>query len=190
MTPAPGQGCLALEARADDEPTAAAAGRITDRGALVELTAERAAVRALEASCDTPVGVCARVSADELVLLGYAGSADGSEWVRDRVAGDPEQPAALGESLAAADARGGRPRDSPRRGRSAAMTARPGVVYLVGAGPGDPGLMTARSLELLASADTILHDRLIADDALGGRPRRRRADLRRQAAGRARRRAG
>jgi uroporphyrinogen III methyltransferase / synthase len=48
------------------------------------------------------------------------------------------------------------------------MTARPGVVYLVGAGPGDPGLMTARSLELIASADAIFHDRLIPPGALGG----------------------
>ncbi len=48
------------------------------------------------------------------------------------------------------------------------MSARPGVVYLVGAGPGDPGLMTARSLELIASADSILHDRLIPDAALAG----------------------
>lgn len=100
MTPAAGQGCLALEARADDQPTAAAAGRITDRAALVELTAERAAVRALGADCETPVGICARAAEGELVLLGYAGLADGSEWVRDRVAGDPDQPAALGESLA------------------------------------------------------------------------------------------
>ena len=46
------------------------------------------------------------------------------------------------------------------------MAARPGVVYLVGAGPGDPGLMTARSLELLASAEVILHDRLIPPGAL------------------------
>ena len=100
MTPAPGQGCLALEARDDDEETAAAAGRVTDRAALTELTAERAAVRALEASCDTPVGICARHEGDDLVLVGYAGLPDGSIWVRDRVAGDPEQPAALGESLA------------------------------------------------------------------------------------------
>ena len=100
MTPAPGQGCLALEARDDDDQTAAAAGRVTDRSALTELTAERAAVRALEASCDTPVGICARHEGEDLVLVGYAGLPDGSIWVRDRVAGDPEQPAALGESLA------------------------------------------------------------------------------------------
>ena len=100
MTPAAGQGCLALEARADDEASIGAAGRISDRAALTELTAERVAVRLLEADCDTPVGICARHEGDELVVRGYAGLADGSDWVRDRVAGDPAQPGALGEALA------------------------------------------------------------------------------------------
>ncbi|MHB8656982.1 MAG: uroporphyrinogen-III C-methyltransferase [Solirubrobacteraceae bacterium] len=41
-------------------------------------------------------------------------------------------------------------------------------VYLVGAGPGDPGLMTARALELIAEAQVIIYDRLIPDTALAG----------------------
>jgi uroporphyrinogen III methyltransferase / synthase len=43
-----------------------------------------------------------------------------------------------------------------------------GRVYLVGAGPGDPGLRTVRGAELVAAADVILHDRLIPREALAG----------------------
>jgi hydroxymethylbilane synthase len=100
MVPAPGQGSLALQARAGDADAAAAAARISDRAALVEFTAERSATSALGATCETPLGICARHMDDTLAVAGYAGLPDGSEWVRDALRGDPEQPAALGEALA------------------------------------------------------------------------------------------
>ncbi len=45
-------------------------------------------------------------------------------------------------------------------------TAEAGKVYLTGAGPGDPGLLTVRARDLLATADVILHDGLVGEEIL------------------------
>ena len=45
------------------------------------------------------------------------------------------------------------------------------TVYLVGAGPGDPGLITARGLELLRSCEVVIHDRLVAPELVDEAPR-------------------
>jgi uroporphyrin-III C-methyltransferase len=42
----------------------------------------------------------------------------------------------------------------------------PGAVHLVGGGPGDPGLITSRGLDLLRQADVVVHDRLAAPELL------------------------
>ena len=50
----------------------------------------------------------------------------------------------------------------PHRAHSSEWEQETGVVYLVGAGPGDPGLITAKGLEILRSAEVVLYDRLVS----------------------------
>jgi hydroxymethylbilane synthase len=100
MVPAPGQGTLVLQVRAGDEETTAAVAGIFDLDAARELTAERAAVRLLDASCTTPVGVFARVEGERLEIDAFVGLPDGSEWLRDRIEGDAAEPAVAGVLLA------------------------------------------------------------------------------------------
>lgn len=100
MTPAAGQGALALQTRADDSEAREAAGRLSDETAMAELTAERAAVAALDASCNTPIGIHARRDGERIEIEGFAGLPDGSEWVRERLDADGADPSALGEEVA------------------------------------------------------------------------------------------
>jgi hydroxymethylbilane synthase len=100
MTPAAGQGALVLQARGDNTDAIDAAAAIGDETALRELTAERAAVALLEATCATPIGVHATVDGGQLEIDAFVGLPDGSEWIRDRVEGEAGEPAAAGALLA------------------------------------------------------------------------------------------
>jgi len=101
LTPAPGQGALAIEARESDDRHTAIAESITDRNALATLSAERALVAALEASCNTPLGASATLEKDDKMRLrAFCGLPDGSEWLRDELTADASEPEALARTLA------------------------------------------------------------------------------------------
>ena len=80
FVPAPGQGCLAVQARAGERFDA-----VDDPDAHAALSAERAVVARLGASCHTPVGIHFNGSS----MAAFAGLPDGSEWLLDE-ASDPD----------------------------------------------------------------------------------------------------
>jgi hydroxymethylbilane synthase len=107
FVPAPGQGVLALEGRADDIRVRKALAAITDASAFACLLAERALARALGASCHTPLGAHAaptkpHADADRghLRMRAWVGLPDGSAWASDELVGDASDPEALGRSVA------------------------------------------------------------------------------------------
>lgn len=59
------------------------------------------------------------------------------------------------------DAAAAAPAAAPAPAATGREPVEPGVVYLVGAGPGAVGLLTVRAVEVLCSCDVVLHDRLV-----------------------------
>jgi hydroxymethylbilane synthase len=86
FVPAPGQGCLMIEARDADEAAIEACAGLTDITATERLLLERTVVRRLGATCHTPIGVYATGALpDEFTLTAFIGLPDGSTWIRDEL---------------------------------------------------------------------------------------------------------
>jgi hydroxymethylbilane synthase len=107
MLPAPGQGALALECRADGAGAIDAVSTLDDASTRVSVTAERALLAALEAGCSAPVGALADVSdADgpdaEVYLRAVVVAVDGSQAIRLSATGAPGEAGEVGRRLAAA----------------------------------------------------------------------------------------
>jgi hydroxymethylbilane synthase len=107
FVPAPGQGTLALQARAGDTYVLEALAAITDADSFARLLAERSLARALDASCNTPLGAHAALADGGLHMHAWVGLPDGSAWVSDELDGDAADPEALGRDVAERIKRGG-----------------------------------------------------------------------------------
>jgi len=105
MLPAPGQGALAIECRADRLDLIEALTPLDDPDTRACVSAERALLAALEAGCTAPVGALAEVvegeHGTELSLRAFAGSPDASVELRRSSVGPLEEPERLGRELAA-----------------------------------------------------------------------------------------
>ncbi|MCA8961309.1 MAG: hydroxymethylbilane synthase [Planctomycetes bacterium] len=99
MTPAPGQGALGLETRADHRELIDALQVIEHPATRAAVTAEREFLRELEGGCHLPIGGFARLVEDHLVLTGMLATADGRSRVQLTVEGPGADPLALAHEL-------------------------------------------------------------------------------------------
>ncbi len=100
FVPAVGQGILALEVRADDRAVTAAVATLDDEATHACALAERAYLRRLGASCNTPIGGHATIESATLRMTAVALSEDGMQVLRDGVTGAPDDAEQIGEWLA------------------------------------------------------------------------------------------
>ncbi len=105
VLPAPAQGALAVECRADDDATRALLTPLDDAVTRACVLAERTTLATLEAGCSAPVAAYAEVAegedGPELFLRASVTALDGSDGVRGSVTGPPDDAERLGRELAA-----------------------------------------------------------------------------------------
>jgi hydroxymethylbilane synthase len=100
MLPAPGQGALALEVRADDERTAARIAPLNHAATAASVTAERTLLSGLGGGCQAPIAGIGTVDGDLLTLRGLVADPLGKTILIDSCSGPAGDPAAIGAQLA------------------------------------------------------------------------------------------
>jgi hydroxymethylbilane synthase len=98
--PAPGQGIIAVEIRANDAHVAAAVAAIDDAHARAALDAERAVVVKLGGGCQMPIGAHAAIDGGSLTLTAIVLSLDGTRAVRAESRGAVHEAARVGTAVA------------------------------------------------------------------------------------------
>ena len=100
LTPAPAQGAIGLEARADDTRTLEVLAQLQHATTRTATDAERAMLRGLDGGCSVPIGGFAHVKGDRLTLSGRVASLDGARVINGTLEGAVEDAVTLGQTLA------------------------------------------------------------------------------------------
>jgi hydroxymethylbilane synthase len=100
MLPAPGQGALAVETRAEDSATTSLVAPLDHVASRLACEAERAFLRKLGGGCQLPIAAYAVVHEDHLSLEGLVADPEGKQIVRGRISGSRDEAEQLGNLLA------------------------------------------------------------------------------------------
>jgi len=100
MLPAAAQGVLGLECLSSNHELRTLLGRMNHAETVKTTLAERVVARDLGASCQSPVAAHAVMAGDTLKVTALVAMPDGSEFIRETVTGNPNDPEAVGSELA------------------------------------------------------------------------------------------
>lgn len=154
MIPAPAQGILAIELKAENKRLLDMVNALADKETDKIAAAERGFLNETGGGCHFPVGAyCERTKEGCLGLRAMFGSESGSRIEYAYVTGD--DPLLLAKEAA----------DRIKKALEEERKVR-GRVTLVGAGPGDAELITIKGLEAVREADCIIYDRLVPMELL------------------------
>lgn len=98
--PAPAQGALGIQTRAEDAETNGIVAAINDENARTTTSAERTILTTMQCGCHAPVGAYARITGDEIDIRAFISEPDGENFISRHVRGAADQAIRLAEQIA------------------------------------------------------------------------------------------
>ena len=159
MLPAPCQGILGIQGRAEEDHDYLRS--VDSAESRIAAMAERAFIRETGADCGSPDTAFAWISGDTVNITGMRYDPVSDRLIKANLSGPVSDAARLGAELA---------RKIEAEITGTAYIPPAGKVWLVGAGPGDAALLTVKGREVLSRADVVVYDALIGGGILSCAP--------------------